>query len=401
VSGGFFGGVHAALRQEVREFAEREVAPRLDELETAGTFEVDLVRAAARRGWIAVTVPGWYGGMGLGHLAKTVILEELSRVSGAIGAAVQASQLGVAKVVHFGSERQRAYWLPRFASGESLPTIAVTEPESGGHVLAMRSTAVRDGDDYILNGTKCFVGNSHIGDVHGVVVRTGPGSRGLTAFLVESDRPGLRTGDPGRQTGLQGFSYGELVFENCRVPATNRIGVEGEGLDVAYSSSVLYGRPNLTAVALGIHQAIVDDTAAFCRSRQMYGRTLADLPTVALRLGEMASHLTTARVAAYHAVHLLDLGEPCDLELVNAKLVNTESAVTSARTAIGIFGARGGQAEYRVDRYLRDALHTLPPAGTSDIQRHRLSQMVLGSYPQPWSVRLRDRIVPGSPQAAA
>ncbi len=127
--------------------------------------------------------------MGLGHLAKTIIIEEVSRVSGAMGAAVQASQLGVAKVIHFGSPEQRSYWLPRFASGECLPTIAVTEPESGGHVLGMRSSAVRDGGDYILNGRKWFVGNSHVGDVHGVM-RTAAGSRGLTAFLVENGRPG-------------------------------------------------------------------------------------------------------------------------------------------------------------------------------------------------------------------
>jgi acyl-CoA dehydrogenase len=197
------------------------------------------------------------------------VIEELSRVSGAMGAMAQASQLGVAKVMNFGSEPQKARWLPGFATGELLPTIAVTEPESGGHVLGMSSSAIRDGDDYVLNGRKCFVGNSHIGDVHGVVVRTGAGSRGLTAFLVERHRPGLRLGDPGRPAGLHGFSYGELIFEDCRVPAENRIGDEGGGLDVAYSSSTLYGRPNLTAVALGIHQAIVEDTVAFCRRREL------------------------------------------------------------------------------------------------------------------------------------
>jgi acyl-CoA dehydrogenase len=387
----FFDERHERLRKRVRAFAEQEIAPRVAELEQAGTPEVALVRRMAREGWIAVTVPVRYGGLGLGHLAKTVIVEELSRVSGAMGAAVQASQLGVAKVLHFGTETQRGYWLPRFASGVALPTIAVTEPESGGHVLGMRSTAVRDGDGYVLNGRKWFVGNSHIGDVHGVVVRTGPGPRGLSAFLVESDRAGCRVGDPGRQTGLHGFSYGELVFEDCRVPVDNLIGAEGDGLDVAYSSSVLYGRPNLTAVALGIHQAVVDDTVEFCRQREMYGGTLADLPTIAQRLGAMTSRLVTARLAAYHAAHLLDLGRPCDLELINAKLVNTESAVAAARDALDIFGARGCQADYRIDRYLRDAVHTLPPAGTSDIQRHRLAQLALGRYPAPWSARLRDR----------
>lgn len=383
---------HEELRQEVRQFAMREIVPRVGEMESARKVEADLVRAAARRGWIGVTIGPEYGGMGLGHLAKTVIIEEIAKVSAAMGAAVQASQLGVAKVIHFGSPEQRSYWLPRFASGASLPTIAVTEPESGGHVLGMRSTAVRDGESYVLNGRKWFVGNSHIGDVHGVVVRTGEGSCGLTAFLVETDRPGFRRGSVGQQTGLHGFSFGELVLEDCRIPAANRIGAEGQGLDVAYSSSVLYGRLNLAAVALGIHQAIVDDTIAFCHDRKMYGRTLSDLPTVAMKIGAMASRLATSRLTAYHAAQLLDRGQQCDLELVNAKLVNTESAVTSARVAMEIFAARGCQVDHRLDRYLRDAILTLPPAGTSDIQRLRLAQMALGRYPEPWSARLRHRI---------
>ena len=151
---------------------------------------MELAEEIAARGWIGVTIPRRYGGMGRGHVAKTVIIEELARVSGAMGAIAQASQLGVAKVLHFGTEPQKRRWLPMFASGELLPTIAVTEPGSGGHVLGMTTTAARDGDEYVLNGAKCFVGNSHIGHVHGVVARTGPGSRGLTAFLVEQGRHG-------------------------------------------------------------------------------------------------------------------------------------------------------------------------------------------------------------------
>ncbi len=381
----FFDSEHLALRDDVRRFAEREVRPRVQAMEARRTVELELPREIAARGWIGVTIPRRYGGMDLGHLAKTVIIEELARASGAMGAMVQASQLGVAKVVHFGSERQRSRWLPRFASGELLPTIAVTEPESGGHVLSMRSTAVRDGDAYVLNGRKWFVGNSHIGDVHGVVARTGDGSSGLTALLVERDRPGFRLGSYGTPAGLHGFSYGELIFEDCRVPVENRIGEEGEGLDVAYSSSTLYGRPNLTAVALGIHQAIIDDTIAFCRERELYGEPLAKLPTVAQKLGDMTSRLMTARLAAYHAVHLLDQRHDCDAELMNAKLVNTESALTSARAALEIFAGRGCQTSHNIERYVRDVIHTFPAAGTSDVQRLRLAEVALGTYRGAWS----------------
>ncbi|HEV7626371.1 MAG TPA: acyl-CoA dehydrogenase family protein, partial [Streptomyces sp.] len=193
---------HEELRAAVREFAKSEVTPRIEEMEAARTASVGLSRLIARQGWIGATVPPAYGGMGVGHLGKTVVIEELSRVSGAMGAMVQASQLGVAKILHFGNEEQKKTWLPAIASGDCLPTIAVTETESGGHVLGMTSSAVRDGDDYILNGSKVYVGNSHVGDLHGVVVRTGKGSKGLTAFLVESDSPGFSLGRQRAAMGL-------------------------------------------------------------------------------------------------------------------------------------------------------------------------------------------------------
>ncbi|MEU2628917.1 acyl-CoA dehydrogenase family protein [Kitasatospora sp. NPDC007106] len=383
---------HEQLRAEVREFAEKEVRPHIARMEAERTVEHDLAREIARRGWIGVTIPRVYGGMGLGHLAKTVVIEELSRVSGAMGAIAQASQLGVAKVIHFGSEQQRRQWLPQFADGRALPTIAVTEPESGGHVLGMSGTARKRGRDYVLNGRKWFVGNSHIGDVHGVVFRTGKGSRGLSAFLVPGDAPGFRLGDPGCQSGLHGFSFGELVFEDCRIPAANRLGDEGAGLDVAYSSSILYGRPNLAAVALGIHRAIVEDTVAFAEERSLYGKPLAELPNISLKIGEMQSRLMTARLAAYHAAHLLDLGRPCDAELMNSKLVNTEYALDSARNAMEIHAARGLQSDFRIERYLRDATHVYPPAGTSDVQRLRLGQVAAGSYGVQWSEKLAELV---------
>ncbi|OKI00620.1 acyl-CoA dehydrogenase [Streptomyces sp. CB02923] len=379
---------HEALRRRVRDFAEREVRPRIAGMEAARAVCHDLPRLIARQGWIGATVHRAYGGMGAGHLAKTLVIEELSRVSGAMGAMVQASQLGVAKIIHFGSEEQKKTWLPAVASGACLPTIAVTEPQSGGHVLGMTSRAVRDGDDYVLNGRKTYVGNSHVGDLHGVVVRTGEGSKGLSAFLVEADRPGLRVGEQQQAMGLHGFSFGELVFEDCRVPAANLLGREGDGLAVAYSSSVLYGRPNLTAVSLGIHQAVLDETSRFCAERERYGKPLADLGNIKIKLGRIQSRLLIARLSAYYAVHLLDQGLPCDAELMNAKLVNVESALESARDAMDIHSACGLFTDRPMERYLRDAHHIVAPAGTSDIQLLRLGELALGTAKGEWSGRL-------------
>ncbi|MET7605877.1 acyl-CoA dehydrogenase family protein [Streptomyces avermitilis] len=382
---------HEDLRQRVREFAEREVRPRIPEMEASRTVAHEVSRLIARQGWIGVTIDcEAYGGMGAGHLAKTIIIEELARVCAAMGAMVQASQLGAAKIIHFGNDVQKAKWLPRIASGDCLPTIATTEEESGGHVLGMASTAVRDGNDYVLSGHKVFVGNSHVGDLHGVIVRTGEGSKGLSAFLVEADRPGLSLEPQRSAMGLHGFSFGKLVFDNCRVPAANLLGAEGDGLDVAYSSSVLYGRPNLTAVSLGIHQAVLEETTALCIERERYGAELGKLTNIKLKLGRMQHRLMTARLAAYFAAHLLDMGKRCDAELMNAKYWAVESAIESARDGMDIHAASGLFTDRPMERYLRDALHIYAPAGTSDIQLLRLGEVALGTDKGEWSERLAD-----------
>jgi acyl-CoA dehydrogenase len=378
---------HERLRRKVQDFAETRVRPLIAEMESSKSVQHTLSRLIARQGWIGVTISRQYGGMGLGHLAKTIIIEELSRVNGAMGAMVQASQLGVAKILHFGNDFQKKTWLPAIATGDCLPTIAVTEPDSGGYVMGMEATAVREGDDYVLNGRKVFIGNSHVGDLHGVVLRTSGGSKGLSAFLVESDRPGLHLAPHKPAMGLHGFSFGELIFDNCRIPAANLLGREGDGLPVAYSSSVLYGRPNLTAVALGIHRALLEETSDYVSRRIRYGKPLGELLPVKIKLGQMQSRYMTAQLAAYHAAHLLDHGQPCDAELINAKLINVEYALDSARQAMEIHSAAGLFTDRPVERYLRDAFHIFSPAGTSDVQLLRLGETALGTAKGQWSER--------------
>jgi alkylation response protein AidB-like acyl-CoA dehydrogenase len=376
---------HHRLRADVRVFAQSTVAPRVAAMELAKRFETGLVREIARRGWIGATIGQEYGGMGAGHLAKTIIIEELSRVSAAVGAAVQASQLGTAKIIHYGSEQQKRMWLPRIAAGECLPTIAVTEHGSGSHVLGMEMTARREGSHYVLNGRKVYVGNSHIGDLHGVVARTGKGTRGLSAFLVEAGHPGLTLSAPAGTLGLHGFSFGELRFDNCRIPAGNRVGAEGDGRDIADSSSVLYGRLNLAAVALGIRQAILNQVTKVATERIRYGRPLADLPNIKLKLGLIQSRVMSARLAVYHATHLLDIGAGDDAALFNAKLVNAELLLDSARAAMEIHAAAGLMTDAPMERYLRDAHHIPAPAGTSDVQALRLAEVALGTSKSRWS----------------
>lgn len=379
---------HRELRSQVASFAEQEITPRIARLESQREIEHHLAMEIARQGWLGATISGAFGGMASGdlakgHLAKTIILEEVSKVSAAMAAMVQASQLGVAKIIHFGSRKQQETWLPAIAAGEHLPTIAVTEPESGSHLLAMQTTARRRGDHYVLNGRKVFVGNSHIGTLHGVVARTGEERRRdkecLSAFLVEADRPGVVVSAHPRFHGLRGFSFGEVRFDNVQVPVSNLVGQEGEGLLVALSSSLLYGRANFAAVAVGLIQAVVDTTTAYLKGRPRFGKTLADLPENRVHLGDMQSSLITSRTLAYSVADLLDRGEACDADLLNAKLVACDKAVWAAQIGMRLHGAAGLECERPIVRYRRDADCLDAPAGTSDVQIKRLSEVAVGT----------------------
>lgn len=388
---------HQRLRQHARDFAHAEIHPHAARMDTSpGEVDNELVQTMARLGWVTAAVPTAWGGLGLGHLAKTIMLEEISRVSPAMGAALQASQLGAAMFLHYGNEDLLEEWMPRFTEGACLPTIAVTEDESGGHVLGMQATARRDGDHWILNGRKMYVGNSHVADVFGVVVRTGPdsdhSSRSLSAFLVERKRPGVRLVPYQPARGLHGFSFGDVILQDVKVPAANIIGSEGDGTHVAYAASILAGRPNLAAVAVGIHQALLDDTVDFAQTRRRYGKPLAHHPVIRQRIGQIKSRLMSARAAAYQAVHRLDHGRPCDEDLIHAKLQAAQTVRESAEDAMDTHGAAGLRTDRRVGQLAQDARCVEPPAGTSDIQLLRLGEAATGIDHGQYSVRLADRV---------
>ncbi|MEU2607685.1 acyl-CoA dehydrogenase family protein [Streptomyces albus] len=388
----FGGGIterHEQLKAEVRAFAESEVAPRIRRMEATGAVERDLAWEIARRGWIGITIDSAYGGMGAGHLAKVVLIEELARVCGAMGAAAQASQLPVAMIVNFGSEDQKQRWLPPISTGEVMPTIDVTEEVSGSQIGAIQGRARRRPGGWVLNAVKTHVGNSHLANLHCVVVRTadsGPGS--LSAFLVESERGGVSVRPHVPAMGLAGFSFGEVVFEDVWVPEENLLGAVGDGRDVADSASVLNGRANLGAVSLGVHRATVETTLAFAAERQRCGRPLSELGTVEQRLGQMVSNLMTAQTVLYLAADMLDRGVACDGQLMNAKLVNYELGTASAKMGMEVHAACGLFTDRPIERYFRDAHAIFAPAGTSDVQRLRLAQAALGTAQQPqWSQR--------------
>ncbi|GAB2675703.1 acyl-CoA dehydrogenase family protein [Saccharopolyspora gloriosae] len=377
----FLSSGHHALAAAVTEFAELHVRPRIPELEAAEQVNADLVREIARLGWIGATIPTCYGGRGGDHRAKVLIIDRLSRVSGAIGAAAQAGDIPVALFRWIATPEQRRRWLPALASGRTLATIAVTEPECGGYVLGSGTTATRDGQDYVLNGRKCFVGNSHVAGVHAVVARTGEDE--LSAFAVDSGADGLTLHPYRPGLGLRGFSFGDLDFDHVRVPGSARLGAQGDGLDAAYLASVVHGRLDIAAVALGLHHTLLEVTVEYAGGHSRLSRH----ETVQQRVGQIQSNYLTARQVVHHAAWLLDRGDDCDAELVNAKHVAVERGMESVRLAQEVFGARALRAGEPVERLARDLQHLWAPAGTADVQRYRLWQTATRTSKSSWSRR--------------
>ncbi|MCM3266345.1 acyl-CoA dehydrogenase family protein [Streptomyces thermoviolaceus] len=386
---------HEALHREADAVARDEIAPLVARMENSpDRVERDVPLVFGERRWFGVTIPQEYGGMGAGHVAKTVLIHRLAAVSGAAAAILQAGLIPVAALLHFANDEQKRRWLPPAARGTALFSIAVTEPEAGGHLGGMQTTAERSGEEWVITGSKMHVGNSHLAHVHVVVARTAPPgtstSRALTAFLVEHDRPGLTVRPHRPALGLHGFSFGRLDLDGVRVPAANVLGRVGEGMRVAQSSSILYGRPNLAAVSLGLHEATVELTTRFLRQRRRYDGTLYDLPVLRDRLGAMEARLRAARTLTYQAVALLDAGQPCDAELINSKYLGHDWAVESGQDAMELHGAHALATDYPLQRLWRDIQCTYAPAGTGEVQRIRLADAVLHDTPVQWSQLLTD-----------
>ncbi|KUN17595.1 acyl-CoA dehydrogenase [Streptomyces corchorusii] len=384
---------HIALWQEADIFAAEDIAPRVTRMEAApGRVERKVASLLASRSWFAVTVPAEYGGMGAGHVAKTILIHRIARVSAAAAAILQATLIPVGALINFATPEQKKHWLPRVADGSQLLSIASTEPDAGGHIGGIETTAERDGPEWMITGSKVHIGNAHLAGAHLVIARTAkPGvsaSRALTAFMVESDRTGLTVADHQAGLGLHGFSAGRLGLDHVRVPDENRVGEVGHGLDVAQSSSILYGRANLAAISLGLHEVLVETTASYLKNRPRYGGSLSDHPVIRGRIGEMESRLRDARVLTYQAVHLRDHSLACDAELINAKYRGHSYAVQSAQDAMELHGGQAFSTDYPLQRLWRDIQYTYPPAGTGEVQRIRLADAALHEDPIQWSVRL-------------
>jgi alkylation response protein AidB-like acyl-CoA dehydrogenase len=365
------------LRKSVREFAEAEIKPKVQHMDETGEVPTDVIEKMAKLGFMGIMVPHEFGGLGGGHIARTIMLEEIGRVSAAMANTLQVIHLGISPIVTDGSQEQKAKWLPPLARGEKLSTFGVTEPVGGSDILGIQTTAKREGDEYVINGRKCFITNSHLAGIFGIVAKTGEGSKGLTAFVVQSDYAGFRPGREEHKVGLRGCNTGELIFQNCRVPKENVIGKEGDGLKIAISAISNVGRPGITCGALGIIHSCLKEAVAYSKQRVLYGKPISELQAIQWKLTDIYMDLEASRLLTYYSAWLRDKGERCDSENAMAKFSATEGAVRCAQKTIEIFGAYGCMRELAPQRLLRDAELFISGAGTSEVMRLLMARKAL------------------------
>lgn len=368
------------LRKSVREFAEAEIPPKIEAMEKTGEFPIELMEPMARLGITGIIAPPEYGGVGLGYLARTIALEELGRVCAAIPMAMQVHHMAIAALNDFGTDEQKQKYIPPLAKGETMGVVAVTEPSGGSDVVGMQATAELKGDKWILNGRKCFITNSHTSDFWIVMAKTAEGAKGLSAFIVEKNHPGAKTGRVEHKIGLRGSNTGELVFDNCEIPKENILGQEGGGLAVALKTVSESGRPGMAATALGIINACLEEAAKFASERVLYGKPISSLQAISFYLAEIYTELDICRLLCYRASWMKDQNMRCDNENAMAKSYTCDAAVRCARKAVEIHGSYGILQEYKVQRLLRDAVVTVPAGGTGQIGKVVLARAALAPY---------------------
>ena len=370
---------HRLFQRTVREFVEREIAPHAARLDATGEFPHDNLRKMAEMGLMGLLVPPEYGGIGASALEYVLALEEVARgcASTAVILSVHNS-LVCYPLWRFGTPEQRERYLRRLARGEMLGAFALTEPEAGSDAASIRTRARREGDSYVLNGTKIFITSGDVADIVLLFATLDPGlgSRGITAFLLEKGTPGLRVGKKEDKLGLRASSTVELVLEDCLVPAANRLGEEGEGFRLALQF-LTGGRIGIAAQAVGIARAAWEAALAYARQRQQFGRPIAEFQGIRWMLADMALSIDAARLLTYRAAELRDAGLPHVMESSMAKLFASETAMAVATRAVQIFGGYGYMKDHPVERHLRDAKATEIYEGTSEIHRNIIASHLL------------------------
>ncbi len=370
-----------AIVQTIREFADAEIRPHVMEWDEAQHFPVEVFRQLGELGFLGVLFPEEYGGSGLTYGDYAAIVEELSAVDASIALSLAAhNSLGSNHIFQFGTEAQRRRYMPKLASGQWLAAWGLTEAEAGSDAGGTRTTAVRDGSDWVLNGSKNFITNASVGKVAVLmaVSEKSKGRHGISAFIVELDNPGIRVGKKENKLGMRASDTCTLVMEDCRVPAENLLGKEGSGF--IDSMKILDGgRISIAALSIGIARGAYEASLKYAKERRQFGRPIAEFEAIQFFLADMATEIDASRLLTIRAAAAKDAGEEVTRFSAQAKLYASEVAVRATEKAIQIHGGYGFIKDYPVEKFYRDVKLCTIGEGTSEIQRLVIARSLLGT----------------------
>jgi len=368
------------LRRTIRQFAESEIAPHVARWDRDQHFPVEMVPALGRLGLMGIQIPDEYGGAGLSAVDYCICVEELARVDPAVALSVAAHNgLCAAHIFMFGNEGQKREYLVPLARGEKIGAWGLTESSSGSDAAALRTTATRDGDGWVLNGAKAFTTHGRVGDVVVAMAVTdaGRGHHGISAFIVDRGTPGLASGRKEDKLGMRASDTSEVVFTQCRVSDRQRLGGLGEGFTGALQ--VLdAGRIGIAALAVGLAQGAYEAARAYALERRQFGRPIGEFQAIQWKLADQATHIEAARLLTYRAAYFKDRGRRTTLESAMAKLYSSETAVRAAEDCVQIHGGYGFVKDYPAEKFFRDVKLTTIGEGTSEIQRIVIARQLLG-----------------------
>ena len=375
---------HEMIRQAARDFAQKEIAPIAAEFDESGDFPYETIMKMGEMGFMGIEVPEEYGGAGMDTLAYVLALEEICKADAAHGIIMSVNNsLFCYGIQKFGSEEQKQEYLSPVASGKSVGAYSLTEPMAGSDAGSLSCQAVRDGDDYILNGRKSWVTSGPVADYIVVFTMTAPEKKqkGITAFLISKDLPGFSVGKMEPKLGIRASATSEILFEDCRVPAANRLGEEGEGFKIAMSVLDV-GRIGVATQALGISGAAYEASLNYAKEREAFDKKIGEFQGISFKLADMKTRLEASRLLVYNAAMAKErsktTGERFSLEASIAKLFSSETSMFISHAAVQIHGGIGFSKELPVERYFRDAKITEIYEGTSEIQRLVISRMETG-----------------------
>jgi butyryl-CoA dehydrogenase len=359
------------IRKMAREFAEKEIKPVAAEFDQTASFPAEIIRKLGELGFMGMMVPEEYDGAAMDCISYALAVEEISRADASTGVTMSVNNsLCCQPILDYGTEDQKKKYLPPLATGEKLGAFSITEPEAGSDAGNVQTTAVADGADYVVNGTKIFVTNGGKADIIILFAATdkAAGPRGISAFIVEKGMPGFTVGKKEDKMGMRASNTSELIFEDCKVPKENLLASEGKGFRIALAT-LDGGRIGIAAQAVGIGQACLEAAVAYSKQRKQFGRSICEFQAIQWILSNIATEVEAARFLTYKAAFFKDKGARFSKEAAEAKLFASEAAVRAAINAVQVHGGYGYMKEYDVERYFRDAKLTEIYEGTSEVQR--------------------------------